>query len=126
MKTTIAPEIKQEILDKVKKRRKSTSTEKTVWCEWKNNLLLVTDESRGLLEFNKLKKENQQLKEIIGYITLDWRNQKKRKLSLELLGNIASPPSMWIKFTHSLYSQARCLIFSSSLAYETWSKTNFL
>lgn len=33
----------------------------------------------SLLEFNKLKKENQQLKEIIGIITFELEKSKKKK-----------------------------------------------
>jgi transposase len=82
MKTAIAPEVKAEILEKVKKGEKVPAlgkaygiSEKTIYY-W---LRMKAVGTISLLEFNKLKKENQQLKEIIGYITFEMEKSKKKK-----------------------------------------------
>lgn len=82
MKSAIAPEIKQEILEKVKKGEKVPElgrqygiSEKTIYY-W---LRIKAVGTVSLLELNKLKKENQQLKEIIGIITFELEKSKKKK-----------------------------------------------
>lgn len=82
MKSAIAPEVKAEILEKVKKGEKVPAlgkqygvSEKTIYY-W---LRMKAVGTISLLEFNKLKKENQQLKEIIGIITYELEKSKKKK-----------------------------------------------
>jgi transposase-like protein len=82
MKSAIAPEVKQEILEKVKKGEKVPVlgkqygvSEHTIYY-W---LRMKAVGTISLLEFNKLKKENQQLKEIIGIITYELEKSKKKK-----------------------------------------------
>jgi transposase-like protein len=82
MKSAIAPEVKQEILERVKRGEKVPElgkqygvSEHTIYY-WLRMRAIGTV---SLLEFNKLKKENQQLKEIIGIITFELEKSKKKK-----------------------------------------------
>lgn len=81
MKTAIAKEIKDEILVKVKageavlKLSKSYGiSDKTIY----NWLRSKTTHKVSWLEHAKLKKENQQLKEIVGVLTLEVEKSKKK------------------------------------------------
>lgn len=82
MRSGIAPEVKQEILERVKQGEKVPAlgkaygiSEKTIYY-W---LRIKAVGTVSLLEHNKLKKENQQLKEIIGIITFELEKSKKKK-----------------------------------------------
>ncbi len=82
MRSAIGAEVKQEILEKVKKGEKVPIlsnqygvSEHTIYY-W---LRMKAVGTISLLEFNKLKKENQQLKEIIGVITFELEKSKKKK-----------------------------------------------
>lgn len=82
MKSGVAPEVKQEILDKVKKGEKVPVLGKTYGISEQTIYYWLRAKAVGtvsLLEHNKLKKENQQLKEIIGIITLELDKSKKKK-----------------------------------------------
>ena len=78
----IAKEVKNEILEKIKKGEKVLTlaqqygvSEKTIYT-WLRKKALGTV---SLLEYNKLKSENQQLKQIIGVLTLEIEKTKKKK-----------------------------------------------
>lgn len=82
MKSAIAPEVKQEILEKVKKGEKVPVLSKQYGVSEHTIYYWLRMKAIGtvsLLEFNKLKKENQQLKEIIGIITFELEKSKKKK-----------------------------------------------
>lgn len=64
MKPVIAKEVKEEILAKIKSGESAFSLAKSYGVSAK------TINKVGWLEFAKLKKENQQLKEIIGVLSL--------------------------------------------------------
>jgi transposase len=78
----IAKEIKDEIINKLKHEGLSVAeaakqyglSDKTIY----NWLGTKTKGSVSLLEHNKLKKENEQLKQLIGDITLKLSAQEKR------------------------------------------------
>lgn len=78
----IAKEIKEEVVDKVKSGEPVTSlasrygiSNRTIYT-W---LRKKAEGSVSVLEFNKLKRENQQLKEIVGVLTLELEKTKKKK-----------------------------------------------
>ena len=78
----IAREVKNEILEKIKKGEKVLAisqqygvSEKTIYT-WLRKKALGTV---SLLEYNRLKSENQQLKQIIGVLTLEIEKTKKKK-----------------------------------------------
>lgn len=84
MYAPIAAEIKQEILEKVKQGARVIElakhygvSEKTIYA-WLRRKALGTV---SLVEYNRLKRENQQLKEIIGIITFELEKSKKKKAS---------------------------------------------
>jgi transposase-like protein len=78
----IAKEVKDEILEKIKTGEKVTAvaraygvSDKTIYT-WLQRKALGTI---SLLEYNRLKNENRQLKEIIGIITFELEKTKKKK-----------------------------------------------
>lgn len=82
MKSTIAPEVKQEILERVKKGEKVPELGRTYGVSEKTIYYWLRVRAIGtvsLLEHQKLKKENQQLKEIIGILTFELEKSKKKK-----------------------------------------------
>lgn len=80
----VPKEIKEEILTKVRGGQKVAAlanqygiSDKTVYT-WLARL--VTPEIT-LVEYNRLKRENEELKRIIGIVALDLETEKKRKVS---------------------------------------------
>lgn len=78
----VAKEVKDEILEKVKAGEKvSTLSEqygvsiKTIYT-WLQRKALGTI---SVLEYNRLKNENRQLKEILGIVTYELEKSKKKK-----------------------------------------------
>lgn len=91
MKSAIAVEVKQEILEKVKSGEKVPAlgkqygmSEKTIYY-WLRVRAIGTV---SLLEHQKLKKESQQLKEIIGILTFKIEKSKKERL-VHLSGSVS-------------------------------------
>ena len=83
MKPNINKEVKEEILAKVKSGEKASSlaekygiSAKTIygWLRWN------TVKGVSWLEHAKLKRENQQLKEIIGVLSLEIEKSKKKAI----------------------------------------------
>ena len=77
----IAAEVKAEILSKVKSgesvpklSREYGISDNTIYT-W---LKVGTEHASGVLEANKLRKENDQLKQIIGILTLELEKSKKK------------------------------------------------
>jgi len=82
MYAPISREVKNEILEKIKKGEKVLAlsqkygiSERTIYS-WLRKKALGTV---SLLEHNKLKNENYQLKQIIGVLTLEIEKTKKKK-----------------------------------------------
>ena len=82
MKTTVAKEVKEEILSKVKAGESAASvaekfgiSPKTIygWLRW------TTTNKVSWVEHIKLKKENLVLKEIIGVLSLEIEKSKKKR-----------------------------------------------
>jgi len=80
--TAIAKEVKEEILEKVKKGEKVVSlseqygvSDRTIYAWLKGKTL----SNVALLQHNKIKRENQLLKEIIGALTIEIEKLKKKK-----------------------------------------------
>lgn len=80
--TTINSEVKKEIIDKVKTGEKVTDlatkygiSNRTIyaWLKWSVNSNI------SLAEFNHLKKENQDLKAIVGALMFQLEKLKKKK-----------------------------------------------
>ena len=80
MKSTVSKEVKEEILSKVKAGESAVSvaekygvSPKTIygWLRW------TTTNKVSWMEHIKLKRENQQLKEIIGVLSLEVAKSKK-------------------------------------------------
>lgn len=81
MKPKVAPEVKAEVLSKIKAGEPVASlaqsyglSVKTIygWLRWN------TVKGASWLDVARLKKENQQLKEIIGVLTLELQKVKKK------------------------------------------------
>lgn len=81
--TTIASEVKSEILSKVKAGESVKSlaekhgiSERSIygWLRWQ-----VNSDRVSALEFGKLKKENLILKEIVGALTIEIEKLKKKR-----------------------------------------------
>ncbi|MBI3443475.1 transposase [Candidatus Woesebacteria bacterium] len=82
MKSSISKEVKDEILAKIKAGEKVPSvasqygvSEKTIYYWLRMRAIGIV----SLLEYSKLKKENQQLKEILGIVTYELEKSKKKK-----------------------------------------------
>jgi hypothetical protein len=80
--TAIAKEVKEEILEKVKKGEKVIQlaeqygvSDRTIYAWLKGKAL----SNVSLLQHNKIKRENQLLKEIIGALTIEIEKLKKKK-----------------------------------------------
>lgn len=78
----IAAEVKQEILEKMKRGGKVVElakqygvSEKTIYG-WLRKKAIGTI---SLVEYNRLKNENRQMKEIIGVLTVELEKLKKKK-----------------------------------------------
>lgn len=78
----IAKEVKDEILEKIKRGEKVLAlsqqygiSEKTIYT-WLRKKALGTV---SLLKYNQLKNENEQLKQIIGVLSLELSKTKKKK-----------------------------------------------
>lgn len=81
MKTIIAAEVKQEILAKVKAGETVASLSQTYGVSDKsiyNWLEKGATRKVSWLDYAKLKKENSQLKEIIGVLSLEVEKSKKK------------------------------------------------
>lgn len=87
MKPVITKEVKEEVLAKIKAGETAASVAqkygisvKTIygWLRWN------TARAISILDYSKLKRENQQLKEIIGVLSLEVAKSKKRQLGKEL------------------------------------------
>lgn len=82
MKPAIAKEVKEEILSKVKtgesviKVAESYGISNRTIYGWLSKKALNTV---SVVEYNRLKKENQQLKEIAGILTFELERFKKKK-----------------------------------------------
>lgn len=83
MYKAIDPEIKSEILEKIKEGQKAPTlanqygiSAKTIYG-W---LRKSVKPEVTLMQYNRLKRENDELKRIIGKMSLDLENEKKRKL----------------------------------------------
>ncbi len=90
----IAREVKNEILEKIKKGEKVLAlshqygvSEKTIYT-WLRKKALGTV---SLLEYNRLKNENHQLKQIIGVLTLHSGDRENKKKEARLLFLYAIP-----------------------------------
>jgi len=75
--------IKAEILAKIKQGEKAPTlakqygiSDKTIY-NWLRNLVKP---DVSLLEYNRLKRENEELKRIVGMMALDIEQEKKRKI----------------------------------------------
>ena len=82
MKSAISVEVKQEILAKVKSGEKVLDLAKQYGVSDKTIYYWLRGKAVGavsLLEHQKLKKENQQLKEIIEILTLELDKSKKKR-----------------------------------------------
>ena len=78
----IAKEVKQEILEKIKKGERVIAlsgqygvSEKTIYT-WLRKKAMGTI---SLLKYNQLRNENEQLKQIIGVLSLELQKTKKKK-----------------------------------------------
>jgi transposase-like protein len=81
LKSIVAKEVKEEILSKVKSGEPVSSLAKQYGVSDKaiyNWLKAKATNKVGWLEFAKLKKENQELREIVGILTLEIKKSKKR------------------------------------------------
>lgn len=81
LKTAIAKEVKEEVLSKIKAGEPAASLDQTYgisiktiygWLRWN------TTNKVSWMEHLRLKKENQQLKEIIGVLSLEVEKVKKK------------------------------------------------
>lgn len=84
MKSKIAPEVKSEVLLKIKSGEAVASlaekfgiSVKTIygWLRWE------TTNKVSWMEYSRLKKENQTLKEIVGVLTLELQRSKKKTIN---------------------------------------------
>ena len=82
MQKRIPKETKEEILEKVKNGEKVSDlapqygvSDKTIY----NWLKAQVKPEISLMEWNKLKRENEDLKQIIGLVTLELERSKKKK-----------------------------------------------
>lgn len=84
LKKVIAKEVKEEILAKVKAGEKVTLisqqygvSDKTIYAWLRGNAIHTV----SFLEYAKLRKENQVLKEIVGVLTVELEKTKKKNRS---------------------------------------------
>lgn len=81
---TVPAEIKAEILTKIKEGQKAPTLAKQYGISSKTIyywLSRLTQPDISLLEYNRIKRENTELKRIIGMMAFDIEQGKKRKLS---------------------------------------------
>lgn len=81
MKSTIATEVKEEILGKVKSGESVAVLAKQYGVSDKSIYAWLRAKAIGtvsLIEHNRLKRENQQLKEIVGVLTVELERVKKK------------------------------------------------
>lgn len=79
----IAKEIKDEILEKVKQGKKAPTLAKQYGVSAKTIygwLSKTIKPDITLMQYSKLKRENEELKRIIGIMALDLEHEKKRKV----------------------------------------------
>ena len=82
MKNAIAKEVKEEILAKVKSGESVSSLSEKYGVSNKTIYNWLRDKATNQvswMEHIRLKKENQQLKEIIGFLSLELERSKKKK-----------------------------------------------
>jgi transposase-like protein len=80
--SAIAKEVKEEILEKIKSGEKVAQIAKTYGISNRTIYAWLKGKALSnvsLLEHNKLKRENQLLKEIIGALTIELEKLKKKK-----------------------------------------------
>jgi transposase-like protein len=84
LKSKIAPEVKSEVLGKIKGGESVASLAKSYgisiktiygWLRWE------TASKVSWMEYSRLKKENQTLKEIVGVLTLELQKSKKKTVN---------------------------------------------
>lgn len=81
----VATEVKEEILGKVKAGLKVPDVAKQYGLSDKTIYTWLRRKALGtisILEYNRLKNENQQLKEIVGVLTVELTKLKKKKRDL--------------------------------------------
>lgn len=79
----VPPEIKEEILQKIKEGEKAPTLGKQYGISDKTIYGWLRSQIKpdvSLMDYNKLKRENEELKRILGMIMLDLEQEKKRKL----------------------------------------------
>jgi len=82
----IKKEIKNEILSKIKSGSKVAVLAKQYGISTKavyKWLSKIAGEEINVKNYNKLKRENEELKRLVGMITLDLEREKKRKIFME-------------------------------------------
>lgn len=102
MKKAINKEVKEEILSKVKAGEKVTVlsgqygvSDKTIYG-WLRGRAMHTV---SFLEYAKLRKENQVLKEIVGVLTVELEKTKKRtELSILIFGKVPQASRFFYQF----------------------------
>ena len=83
MYKAIDPEIKKEILEQIKEGQKAPTLANQYGISAKTIYGWLRKSVRPdvtLMEYNRLKRENDELKRIIGKMSLDLENEKKRKV----------------------------------------------
>lgn len=79
----VAKEIKEEILQKIKEGKKAPTLAKQYGISYKTIHGWLRSQIRpdiSLMDYNKLKRENEELKRILGMVMLDLEQEKKRKV----------------------------------------------
>ncbi len=79
--TNVASEVKAEILAKVKAGEQVLALSKQYGVSYQSIYSWLKGKALGtvsLLEYNKLKNENKQLKEIVGVLSLELEKSKKK------------------------------------------------
>ncbi len=82
MKNFIASEVREEILTKVKTGETVAALSKQYGVSDRSIYTWLRRKAMGsvsLLQYNRLRKENQQLKEIVGILTVELERVKKKK-----------------------------------------------
>ncbi len=82
LKSFIAKEVKEEILGKVKAGEPVLGLSKQYGVSDKTIYYWLRSKAEGLVslfEHNRVKKENQQLKEMVGILTLELQKVKKKQ-----------------------------------------------
>ncbi len=82
LKNFIASEVREEILTKVKTGETVAALSKQYGVSDRSIYTWLRRKAMGsvsLLQYNRLRKENQQLKEIVGILTVELERVKKKK-----------------------------------------------